>query len=55
MTPGHVSDMNECKLNTTNDCAQMCTNTEGSYECSCMSGYFKMGPNCAGMYTYNEP
>ena len=31
-------DMNECALNISG-CSQNCTNTIGSYECSCYSGY----------------
>ena len=31
-------DINECAEGT-GGCAQMCTNTVGSYDCSCSSGY----------------
>ncbi|CAL1547133.1 unnamed protein product, partial [Lymnaea stagnalis] len=31
------SDINECYKN--NDCSQICTNIEGSYRCSCYSGF----------------
>ena len=35
-----VSDLDECALNGTLEvCAQICNNTEGSYECSCEHGY----------------
>ena len=51
MTIVCFSDVNECKMDSENDCTQMCTNTEGSYECSCISGYSKMGTNCIGTYT----
>ncbi|MGJ8945981.1 calcium-binding EGF-like domain-containing protein, partial [Salmonella enterica subsp. enterica serovar Kentucky] len=30
--------MNECTLNT-DGCAHICTNTIGSYTCSCRTGY----------------
>ena len=33
-----VSDINECALNISG-CGQNCTNTNGSYNCSCYSGY----------------
>ena len=32
-----ASDINECESESS--CAQVCTNTEGSYECSCNRGY----------------
>lgn len=32
-------DINECLLNTTNSCSQLCENTIGSYKCSCKEGY----------------
>ena len=32
------SDINECLTNNGN-CAQLCNNTDGSYKCSCGSGY----------------
>ena len=31
-------DINECESNNGN-CSQSCTNTNGSYICSCLSGY----------------
>ena len=31
-------DIDECRSNT-DGCSQVCTNTEGSYICSCNSGY----------------
>ena len=31
-------DVDECTANTEN-CAQTCTNTDGSYTCSCIEGY----------------
>ena len=32
------SDINECSSNT-NGCDHVCTNTEGSFQCSCNDGY----------------
>lgn len=37
-------DANECELDDT--CSQICTNTDGSYMCSCVSGYIKNGSDC---------
>ena len=33
-----ISDIDEC-IEGIDGCAQTCTNTEGSYTCSCNSGY----------------
>jgi len=37
-----VSDIDECGSQKLNDCphSSICTNTEGSYYCSCMTGYY---------------
>lgn len=42
-------DINECIFSNGN-CAQMCTNTIGSYVCSCDTGYILSGDGrtCAG-------
>ena len=43
-----ILDVNEC---TENVCAQSCTNTNGSYTCSCYAGYTLESDNtCEGMY-----
>ena len=34
----HFTDVDECQLETDN-CAQVCTNTPGSYMCGCDPGY----------------
>ncbi|MCG8622318.1 MAG: hypothetical protein MJE68_10040 [Proteobacteria bacterium] len=31
--------MDECTSDSFKNCSQNCTNTEGSYQCSCYSGY----------------
>lgn len=36
--PHCVADINECATNNGN-CSQICTNTVGSFYCSCMDGY----------------
>jgi hypothetical protein len=33
------ADIDECSRQDTNDCQQSCTNTFGSYECTCIVGY----------------
>uniref|UniRef100_A0A2C9KBP9 Cubilin n=1 Tax=Biomphalaria glabrata TaxID=6526 RepID=A0A2C9KBP9_BIOGL len=33
------TDINECSSVLTNNCSQLCRNTEGGYECSCYAGY----------------
>ena len=42
-------DINKCD-DDTDDCEQICTNTKGSFNCSCMSGYTldDNGKNCTG-------
>ena len=44
--------MNECL--TSNDCQQLCTNTEGGYNCSCSQGFIlnKDIKTCNGMYNH---
>jgi len=38
-------DINEC---TSHPCQQICTNTPGSYQCNCNSGYVLAGNLCIG-------
>jgi len=44
------SDIDECTVNNGN-CNEYanCTNFPGSYNCSCISGYFGDGFNCSGV------
>ena len=44
-------DINEC-IEDINDCAQICTDTLGSYTCSCRPGYRLASDDyqCDGMY-----
>ena len=46
----YLIDKNECSTGTHN-CAQRCTNTAGSYTCSCNSGYRldSNGRTCSGI------
>ena len=43
-------DIDECFDNSTNDCDTNanCTNTPGSYNCQCLSGFAGDGRNCSG-------
>ena len=43
------SDADEC-LNNSHNCSEnaTCTNTEGSFNCSCRPGYIGNGYNCSG-------
>ena len=39
---------NECHVNAT------CTNTIGTYNCTCEKGYGGDGRNCSGKYQFND-
>ena len=43
-----VSDINECMDDTLNECSPNadCLNTEGTYDCTCRTGYSGDGRNC---------
>ena len=45
------SDADEC-LNNSHNCSDNanCTNTEGSFNCSCKPGYIGNGHNCSGWF-----
>ena len=45
------SDEDEC-LNNSHNCSEnaTCTNTEGSFNCSCKPGYIGNGHNCSGWF-----
>ena len=46
-----IADVDECLEKSTNDCDinANCTNTEGSYNCTCNIGFHRDGKNCTGM------
>jgi len=46
----HSQDINEC--NGDHECDQVCTNTDGSFVCSCDDGYLLKadGRTCKGTY-----
>ena len=48
-----LPDTNECAVNN-GGCEHTCSNTEGSYDCSCPDNYFlsSNGHNCTGMYLH---
>jgi len=50
---GHhcVSELNECSDPALNTCSQTCTNTVGSFTCSCLDGYQLAGNVCQGRTT----
>ena len=53
--PSHSPDIDECSM--ANDCDMengICTNTNGSYKCSCVSGYSGDGFNCTGKITLSD-
>jgi len=51
----HVSDVNECDTNN-GGCAHNCSNSEGSFECTCLDGYndvYGNGTKCTGTLLVN--
>lgn len=50
-----ISDIDECS-NGTAGCSQVCTNTLGSYQCSCNGGYELSydGKTCEGKYFWHD-
>ena len=49
LTNSLVSDINECTTNVHNcDVNSFCNNTDGSYNCTCISGYTGNGTSCTG-------
>ena len=51
----HIIDINECELDV-DQCAinATCSNTEGSYECSCNTGFTGDGTTCCMWLTNIE-
>jgi len=46
-----ILDLNECTLGTHNcDTKAICTNTPGSYNCTCKTGYSGNGTYCQGKF-----
>ena len=51
-----IADVNECSVNN-GGCSDVCTNTVGSYQCSCSTGFTLQsdGKTCTGnFYTIND-
>lgn len=51
---GGCQDINECADPSTNDCEFYCTNTQGSYRCSCPTGYLLAGNSCMKIQENNK-
>ena len=46
-----IVDVNECNVNN-GGCEHSCTNTDGSYTCSCNTGYQLSLGHCSGNLLY---
>ena len=46
-----ILDVDECAMNSTNNCSANadCANTEGSFNCTCKSGFAGDGNTCTGI------
>ena len=50
----YILDMDECKLNISDcDVNANCSNTLGSYKCTCKVGYTGDGHSCSGNFDDN--
>ena len=49
------TDIDECQLDS-DGCNQTCTNSDGSFQCSCVNGYTLLADNlgCDGNYQVNN-
>ena len=49
----YITDDDEC-TDGTHDCDPnaVCTNTDGSFTCTCNSGFTRSGASCTGMVYY---
>ena len=48
-----LSDINECSSSSHScDVNAVCSNTEGSYTCSCKPGYLGDGKSCVGKFYF---
>ena len=50
-----VLDINECFDEKLCDQKARCTNTDGSYKCTCESGYIENGLTCTGYFFKKIP
>ena len=52
----YISDINEC-VGGSHNCHvdSNCSNTKGSFYCTCLTGYSGDGVSCVGMYTKKSP
>ena len=50
------TDFDECQASDLNECHEKakCTNTLGSYNCTCLDGYFGDGVLCQGVFWYQS-
>ena len=48
VTCAYIADVNECEEENECDANAECQDTDGSYRCTCKSGFFGNGYKCTG-------
>ena len=55
LTHNNIADVNECDEENECDANAECQDTDGSYLCTCKSGFLGNGYNCTGANSKKKP